>query len=225
MRGWNGTNPRYSWWISASLSSSVVQSLGNAIEPWGYVILFVLALLEASAFVGLVVPGEAALLLAGFLAREGRVSLWWCVVAATLGAILGDSLGYEIGRRFGPRLRSSWFGRKVGDERWERAHDLVHRLGGSAIFVARWIGVLRALVPAIAGDARMPYGRFLFWNALSALLSVPALVIGGYLAGSSYHVLEQRMGQVGWVLFAVVVIGVSAVHAFRHRHRDHAHAR
>ena len=133
---------------------NAVNALGDAVDPWGYVILFTLCLLEASAFVGLFVPGETALLIAGVLAQEGKLSLALCIVSAVVGAILGDSLGYEIGRHLGPRLRSSWFGRKVGDHRWDRAHEYVHRRGGLAIFFGRFIGVLRAVVAAIAGDSR-----------------------------------------------------------------------
>jgi membrane protein DedA with SNARE-associated domain len=183
---------------------SAVESLGDAVDPWGYVLLFALCLFEASAFIGLVIPGETALLLAGVLANEGRLSLALCIVCAVVGAILGDSLGYEIGRHAGPRLRSSWFGRKVGEGRWMRAHEYVHRKGAVAVFFGRWIGVLRALVPAIAGDARMHYPKFLLWNVLGAVVAVPAVILVGYAAGSSYHVVEERIGQASYVLLAIV---------------------
>jgi membrane protein DedA with SNARE-associated domain len=199
------------------LIQSAVDALGSAIDPWGYVLLFALCLLEASAFVGLVIPGESALLLAGVLAQEGRLSLPGCIVCAVTGAILGDSLGYEIGRHLGPRLRSTWFGRKVGEERWQRAHDYVHRMGGRAIFFGRWIGLLRALVPAIAGDARMPYGRFLFWNVLGAIVSAPTVILLGYAAGSSYHVVEKRLGQVTWALLGLVVAFIITRHILKRR--------
>jgi membrane protein DedA with SNARE-associated domain len=185
---------------------TVVDTLGDNVDPWGYVLLFTLCLLEASAFVGLFIPGETALLIAGVLAQEGKVSLAVCIVVAVIGAILGDSLGYEIGRHLGPRLRSSWFGQKVGERRWDRAHEYVHRKGGLAIFFGRWIGVLRAVVPAIAGDARMRYRDFLLWNVLGALVAVPTIIIIGYLAGSSYHVIEQRLGQASYVLLGVVAV-------------------
>jgi membrane-associated protein len=181
-----------------------VNALGDAVDPWGYVLLFTLCLLEASAFVGLFIPGETALLIAGVLAQEGRLSLTLCIVCAVVGAILGDSLGYEIGRHVGPRLRSSWFGRKVGEKRWARAHEYVHRRGGVSIFFGRFIGVLRAVVPAIAGDARMPYRQFLLWNVLGAIVAIPAVLIVGYLAGSSYKAVEERIGQVSYVLLALV---------------------
>jgi membrane protein DedA with SNARE-associated domain len=192
------------------LIESAVNSLGDAVNPWGYVLLFLLCLLESSAFIGLFVPGETALLVGGVLSEQGKLSLVWCIVWAVLGAILGDSLGYEIGRRLGPRMRRSWLGQKVGEHRWERAHGYVRRTGGRAIFVGRFIGVLRALVPAIAGDARMPYRRFLFWNVAGAVIAVPGVIALGYAAGSSYRVVEKRIGQASYVLLGLVAVAVIA---------------
>lgn len=185
------------------LIQSLVDTFGNYIDPWGYLVLFLLCVLEASAFVGLFVPGESALLIAGVLAERGDLSLSVAVIVAVIGAILGDSLGYEIGRHFGERMRSSWFGQKVGDQRWANAHDFVRRNGGRSIFFGRFVGLFRALVPAIAGDARMPYRRFLLSNVLGALIATPAVIIAGYLAGSSYHVVERRLGQATYVVLGL----------------------
>ncbi len=124
---------------------------------------------------------------------------------AAVGAIVGDSIGYEIGRRFGPALQRSRLGRRVGDERWQRAEDYVAAKGGRAILAGRFIGVLRALVPAVAGVTRMPYRRFLVWNALGAVVWAPGIVVAGYLAGSSYHRVEHYVGSAGLVLLAIAV--------------------
>ena len=95
-------------------------------------------------------------------------------------------VGYEIGRRFGPALQRSRLGHKVGAERWERAEAYVAAKRARAIFAGRFIGVLRALVPAVAGATRLPYRQFLAWNALGAVIWAPGTVLAGYLAGSSY---------------------------------------
>jgi membrane protein DedA with SNARE-associated domain len=191
---------------------SVVNGLGDAVDPWGYILLFALTLLEASAFIGLFVPGETALLLAGVLAQQGKVSLAGCIVCAVAGAILGDSLGYEIGRRFGPRMRKSRVGKKVGEDKWTKAHEYLRDKGGRSIFLGRFIGVLRALVPAVAGDSRMRYRTFLFWNVLGALIATPAVILAGYFAGQSYKQLESKLSYASWVLLACVV----AFFAFKH---------
>ena len=93
--------------------AGLLDHLAGLASPWGYVVVGLLAMLEASAFVGLVVPGEAALLAGGFLVSQGRASLGVMIAAAVAGAIVGDSIGYEVGRHLGPSLRrsTSWAGR------------------------------------------------------------------------------------------------------------------
>jgi membrane protein DedA with SNARE-associated domain len=190
--------------------------------PWGYVLLFVLTLLEASAFIGLFVPGETALLVAGVLASQGKLSLPVCIAVAVAGAIGGDSVGYEIGRRLGPRLRSSRGGQMVGEERWRRAHTFVRERGPHAVFFGRWVGLLRALVPAIAGDARMPYPQFLLWNVLGAVASSPLVILLGYAAGSSYRSVEHRLH---WTTYGLVAVAVAAIviRAIVERRRSRQH--
>ena len=195
---------------------SVVDGLGDAVNPWGYVLLFALTLFEASAFIGLFIPGETALLLAGVVAQQGKVSLTVCIACAVVGAILGDSLGYEIGRHLGPKMRSSWMGAKVGEERWKKAHEYLRRKGGRAIFLGRFVGVLRALVPAVAGDSRMPYRTFLMWNVLGALIASPAVILAGYFAGSSYKRIESKLSYASWILAGCVVLFL-IVKLVRHR--------
>jgi undecaprenyl-diphosphatase len=192
--------------------SGLFDTLSSLAGPSAYFVVAILAALEASAFVGLFVPGELAMVVGGYIAFEGRADLVPMMVAATFGAIVGDSAGYEIGRHLGPSMRRSRLGRKVGDERWERAERYLARRGGRAVFFGRFIGVLRALVPALAGASRMPYRKFLFWNALGAMLWAPSFVGLGFLAGRSYRRVEHFAGRAGLVLLALVVmVGVVAV--------------
>ena len=189
--------------------------LSDLSVPLQYIVVFAATALEASALVGLVVPGEAALLLAGFLAWRGQLSLWLVMVAAVAGAAVGDSVGYEIGRHLGRRIYESRVGRLIGRDRWDRGRSFLRRHGAKAVFFGRFVGLLRALVPAIAGDSRMPYPRFLLWNVAGALVWAPATVLTGYLAGPSYRVLERWLGRGSLVLAAVVVAGVIAWHVVR----------
>ncbi|TBR17931.1 MAG: DedA family protein, partial [Chitinophagaceae bacterium] len=119
-----------------------------------YALVGLLAAGEAAAFVGLFLPGEAALLLGGVLASQGRVSLPIMIAVAVVAAIVGDSIGYEIGRRGGPALKRSRLGRVVGPERWAKGEAFLERRGGPAVFFGRWVGLLRALVPSLAGMGR-----------------------------------------------------------------------
>lgn len=191
--------------------------IGKEVGPWAYPVVFVATALEASAFVGLVVPGETILLLAGFLAFQERVALWLLMVVAALGAVVGDSAGYEIGRRFGPRLEDSWGGRKVGRARWERARSQIRRRGPQAVLAGRFVGILRALVPAAAGAAGMPYRSFLAWNVAGAVVWAPLMVGLGYLAGESYDAVARVIGWASLGVVAGVVAAGIAVHLLRRR--------
>ncbi len=188
----------------------LLDGLLSIASPWGYLLIGLLAGLEAAAFVGLVIPGETAMLLGGVLAANGHAELPVMMAAASAGAVLGDSLGYEIGRRFGGRVRRSRAGRRIGEPRWRRAEEYVRDRGGRAVFLGRFVGVLRALVPAVAGAARMPYRTFLPYNAAGGVLWASGFVFTGYLAGHSYRRVADIAGNAG-LLLGIVVVTVGAI--------------
>ncbi len=97
-----------------------IDAVAGASSPWLYVAVALLAAAESAALVGLVVPGETALLVGGFAASQGRVSLPLMIGLAAVAAVIGDSIGYKLGRHFGPRVRVTRLGRWVGDERWRK---------------------------------------------------------------------------------------------------------
>jgi undecaprenyl-diphosphatase len=136
------------------------------------------------------------------------------IAAAVAGAIIGDSIGYEIGRRFGPALRASRVGQRIGAERWAKADHYFASKGGRAVFFGRFVGILRALVPAIAGASQMPYRTFLRWNALGGLLWATGFVLAGYFAGSSYALVARWAGNatVVLVVLAAVIAGTIALY-------------
>ena len=195
--------------------AGLLERLADLASPWGYVVVGVLTLLEASAMIGLVVPGEAALLVGGFLVSQDKAELPLMMVVGAVGAIVGDSIGYEIGRHLGPSLRRSRVGRWVGEERWTRAEDYLARHGGRAVFFGRFVGVLRAMVPTLAGLSRMPYRKFLPWNAIGGVVWAPGFVLLGYIAGGSYHRVAEWAGRASAVLFATVVLVFGVVMAAR----------
>lgn len=202
--------------------SSLIDAVTGLASPWAYVVVGVLAALEASAFVGLFIPGELALLAGGYIVQQGHARLGVMVLVAALGAIVGDSIGYEIGRHLGGRLRTGRVGRHIGEERWVRAEAYLEAKGGRAIFLGRFIGLLRALVPALAGAARMPYRRFLGWNAAGAVIWAPGVVILGYVAGSSYQRVEHYAGRASLLLLIMVASIVGVVAAARWIGANHA---
>jgi membrane protein DedA with SNARE-associated domain len=205
----------------------LIDALAGLASPWGYVMVGLLATLESAAFVGLAVPGETALLVGGFLAYRGSASLPLMMAVAASGAIVGDSIGYEIGSKFGPALKASRLGQRVGADRWERGEAYLVRKGGKAVFLGRFIGVLRALVPTVAGLSGMPYRRFLLWNALGGLIWGPTFVFLGYAAGSSYKRVEKIAGRASLVLLMIAVLVAAVVTAARAaaKNRDAVRAR
>lgn len=181
-------------------------------------LVFLLPALEASAFVGVVLPGEIGVVLGGVLANQHRLALAAVLAAAIAGAVIGDSVGYGVGRRYGERLLAALPDRLVRPEHVERTEDTIRRLGGRAVFVGRFTAALRALVPGMAGMSRLPYGRFLLWNAVGGTLWAVAFVVLGYLAGSQYGRVEHYANLAGLALLAAIV----AVLVVRHRRRARA---
>jgi membrane-associated protein len=186
-----------------------LQQLGGQLGAWFYVIAGGLACAEAAVMVGLVLPGETALVVAGFAAHQGWIALWPMVAVAVGSAALGDSIGYEAGRRLGPRLRSSRLGRRIGDDRWRRTDDFLQRYGGRAVLLGRFTAGLRALMPGMAGMARMPYLRtFLPWNAAGALVWGAGCVLLGYAFAASLATLANALTYVPLVLIALAAVVV-----------------
>lgn len=150
---------------------------------------------ETAVIFGLLVPGEATLLLVGFLAYAGTLRLVPALAAMTAAAVIGDTLAFRAGRRYGPRLRASGLGARIGAHRWQRADSLLDRLGGRGVLAARWVAFARTLAPRLAGAAGLPYRRFAPWNLAGVASWVGASVLAGYLAGESYEQVSRLLGR------------------------------
>jgi membrane-associated protein len=173
---------------------------------------------EDALFVGFVVPGETAAILGGVAASFGHVPLWAVIVVVITAAIVGDSVGYEVGRLLGPRILSL----KILDRRrkqLDHAQDFLARRGGSAVLLGRWTAFFRAVMPALAGTVRMPYPKFLAFNAAGGIVWGAVVVTAGYLAGRSYAQVEATMGRVAALVIAGVVVVVVVVWQIR-KHRS-----
>lgn len=188
--------------------------------PW--VVLGVVGLLvfaEDAVFVGFVLPGETAAVLGGVAAHLGHVPLWGVIAVVVAAAVVGDSVGYEVGRIVGPRLLASrrLDGRR---ERLDQAQQLLARRGGWAVLLGRWVAFFRAVMPALAGAVRMRYPTFLLFNAVGGALWGAVVVTAGYLAGASYAAVEKTMGRGAAVVVLVVVLVVLAVWQLRRRRTE-----
>lgn len=189
--------------------------------PFAPVAVFVLAAGESAAFLGLVVPGELAVILGGVAAGTGRASLAVMIGAAVSGAIVGDSIGYRLGKRMGDSLEDHPRLAKLAS-RLDGATQLIARRGWWALVVARFAAVLRAVVPFSAGMGRMPYGRFLLGNAIGGILWGATFTLVGYWLGGSYQVVEKwmRTGGLALVALGALVAGIVWLTRWAQRHDE-----
>ncbi len=189
--------------------SSLIDGLVS-LPPWLLLALvFLLPALEASLFLGLVFPGETIVVLGGVSAHGGHVSLVAVILLAVAGAIVGDQVGFHVGRRYGPGLVSRIPEESRRARQVDAALGFVRRRGSSAVALGRWTASLRSIVPGVAGMSGMDSRRFTVANAAGGILWAVTVAVAGFLAGASYKRLEARFGLVGDVLLgAAVLLGV-----------------
>ena len=196
--------------------SGLVHSLLGVPPAVAYLLIGALVFAEAAIFVGFVLPGETAVILGGVLASSGRLSLTWLLILVVVAAIVGDSVGYEVGRLAGPRiLQSKPLGRHK--ERLDGARSFLRRRGGMAVFLGRFTAFLRAVMPAMAGLSQMPYGRFLAYNAAGGLVWGAGVALLGYFAGASYKKVESLLGRGSAALLVLIVLTALVVWRVRRR--------
>jgi membrane-associated protein len=188
-----------------------------------YALVALLVFAEDALFVGFVIPGETAAVLGGVDASRGHTQLWIILVVVLAAAVLGDTVGYQIGRRLGARILR-WRRLDRFRDRLDRAQDLLVRRGGVAVFLGRFVAFFRAVMPFLAGASGMPYRRFLAYNAAGGVCWGTSFVLLGYLAGDSYKAFEHAAGRAA--ALAVLAVVLLAVAAWRiHRHRAERSAR
>jgi len=194
-----------------------------AMPAWlALLLIFALPALEASAFLGFVFPGETALIIGGVIASQGHTSLAAVLAAGIGGAIVGDSIGYAVGRRWGRLILHSTLGRFIKAEHLTKAERALAVHGGWTVFVGRFTAALRVLIPGLAGMSRMPYRRFLGFNVAGALIWGALMVVAGYLAGNSWHTIAHLFSGAGLVLTCLVAAGFVTVQVVRVRRRRRA---
>jgi membrane-associated protein len=190
---------------------SAMQHWGTMLGGWLYLVAALAVFGEAAVLAGMVIPGESALLVAGLAAQQGWLKLPVMLLVAFAAAAMGDTVGYEVGRRWGPVIRRSRLGRRIGERNWQAVDDLLLRRGGTAVLAGRFTALLRALVPGMAGMSGMPYWRtFLPWNLAGAAVWAPGCVLLGYGFSASLDVVGHYLTYGPLVLvagIAAVVVG------------------
>ncbi|MFJ9444622.1 DedA family protein [Kitasatospora sp. NPDC101235] len=199
--------------------SSITDWLSGLSGPVVYAVVGALVFAEDALFFGFVIPGETAAVLGGFLANQGKVSIGWLVLVVVGAAVLGDSTGFEIGRRIGPKILDTRPMRRHAD-RIGQAQDLIRRRGPAAVFFGRFVAFFRAMMPALAGTSRMPYPRFLLFNALGGLIWGAGFTLLGYFAGAAYTQVEGAVGRALALLIAAFVVITLVVWRLRRRRSE-----
>ncbi|HKT57233.1 MAG TPA: DedA family protein [Microbacterium sp.] len=159
---------------------------------------------ETSVFLGVIVPGDTVAIAAG-TAVGSPVEGLALVGAIVAGSLLGESVGFWLGKTFGPALRASRLGRRLGERNWDRAEGYLSRRGGPAIFLSRFLPVLHSLVPLTVGMSGMRYRRFIAWTLPACVLWASAYVTVAALAAGSYRQMADNLHQAGYLFVAVIV--------------------
>jgi membrane protein DedA with SNARE-associated domain/membrane-associated phospholipid phosphatase len=198
----------------------LIEDVGQALGKWTYLLVGGLAFLETGAFVGLVAPGETAVLVGGVVAAQGEIDLMILIALVWACAVAGDLTSYTLGRRLGRQFLVRHGPRvKITEERLETVEVFFAKYGGATIFIGRFLGLVRALAPFIAGASRMPLRRFLPYDVLGAGLWATTFCVLGYVFWRSLDRVTQYVGR-GVFLLGTLIALVVAVMFVRRLMRD-----
>ncbi|MEV7244394.1 DedA family protein [Streptomyces sp. NPDC093248] len=182
--------------------------IGQVPPPAAYALVAAAVLAESVLLIGAFVPTLTLLLASGALARAGGLSLTLVIAVASCAVVAGDAIGHRTGRLLGSRLRTGRLGRRIPAAAWQRAETLMTRRGGWAIFLARFVAVVRTLAPHLAGATGLPYRRIAPYSLLAAPLWAGAEAMAGYAAATS---LQRAITLSGPALLAAAALTAGAV--------------
>lgn len=161
---------------------------------------------ETGFFIGFFLPGDSLLVTAGVFAAAGKISLYWILFPGILCAIVGDQVGYWIGRAAGASLYKREDSLIFRRSHLERAHGFFEKYGGKAVILARFVPILRTFCPPVAGAGKMPYSRYVMYDVCGGALWVGSMILGGYFLGRSIPNVGER---IHYVIAVVVVLSLS----------------
>ncbi len=171
----------------------------------GTALVCTIVFVETGFFVGFFLPGDSLLVTAGVFAGAGHLPIGMLLLAASLCAIIGDQLGYWIGRAAGQALYRREDSLLFRRSHLQRAHDFYEKYGGKTVILARFVPIIRTFCPPVAGAAGMPYARYLAYDIFGGLFWVGSMILGGYLLGRSVPNINQR---IHWVILVVVFLSL-----------------
>jgi undecaprenyl-diphosphatase len=195
----------------------LLEEISHTLGAWTYLLVGVFAFAETGAFVGLVVPGETVMLLGGAVAGQGAINIYVLIAVAWFAAWAGDTTSFFIGRRLGREFVLEHGPRVgIGRERFERVEDYFARHGGKTIFIGRFISLVRAFAPFVAGSSGMRYRAFVPYSILGCGLWASAHILVGYLFSRSIETAAKYAGKGAFLLATLIVVIVGVVVAVRY---------
>ncbi|HEX5594262.1 MAG TPA: bifunctional DedA family/phosphatase PAP2 family protein [Solirubrobacterales bacterium] len=196
---------------------NLLEDISNTLGAWTYLLVGVFAFAETGAFVGLVVPGETVMLLGGAVAGQGAIDIYLLIAVAWFSAWLGDTTSFFLGRKLGRSFVLD-HGPKVGisHERFEKVEDYFGRHGGKTIFIGRFISLVRAFAPFIAGSSGMQYRAFVPYSILGTGLWATAHILVGYFFSRSIETAGRYAAKGAFLLATLIVLVAGTVFLFRY---------
>jgi len=161
-------------------------------------------MLETTILLGLIVPGDTVVLVAS-TGVSSPAEYWALTIIVIIGALTGASLGFAIGRFFGPRVRASRLGRRIGEKNWARAESFLDHRGGIAVFVSRFVPVLHSLTPLVVGMSPLRYRTFMLWLTPACIIWAFAYVTVGTLAADGYRSIADQLDYAALIFVGIIV--------------------
>ncbi|MSR68585.1 DedA family protein [Candidatus Saccharibacteria bacterium] len=183
--------------------------LDSFLKTVGYTGIFTIVFAESGLLVGFFLPGDSLLFTAGFLASQGFFNIMLLCVGTFIAAVLGDNVGYQFGKKAGPRIFTKQDSLVFSKDNLARSQAFYEKHGGKAIILARFIPVVRTFAPVIAGVGIMKYKRFFVFNVIGALLWAVGVTLLGYFAGNAIPDVDRYLLPIVLlIIFASIVPGL-----------------
>lgn len=215
-----GFSPRLVASVLNDVINWVLDSIASVDPITRTLIAGVFIMLETSFLVGLIVPGDTVIILAS-TAIDTLPEYFFMIVTVIVFSLIGETIGFFVGKFFGPRIRRSWLGQKMGEFRWEAVDNYLDRRGGIAVFLSRFLPVLHSLVPLTVGMTKMRYRTFIIWTAAACVLWTVVYVTAAYILKAQYEAYAKQYEWAGFVLIGIVIALMVVVHFIKKRLEKH----